>query len=85
MAAPFMSMSDLEDLKRYVQSNETGMRQAESTVLLHVAHSNLQAHFHEIRFDMHVGSDQGGRCPGHEGAFDAGGGAAARRAARAAL
>ncbi len=52
-----MSMSDLESLKRYVQSNETGMRQAESTVLLHVKHSNLQANFHEIRFDMHVSGD----------------------------
>lgn len=51
---PFMSMHDMQALKDYVRSNETGMRQAESTVLLHVKHSHLNANFHEIRFDMHV-------------------------------
>ena len=55
MSGPFMSMRDIQAFKEYVQSNETGMRQAESTVLLHVEHSNLKAHFHEIRFDLHVG------------------------------
>lgn len=47
--------SELEQLKAYVTApGKLGANQADSTVLLHVTHSNLKAEFMEIRFDKHV-------------------------------
>jgi hypothetical protein len=45
-----------QQLKNYVGGGGKagGAAQAESTVLLHVSHSNLKAEFMEIRFDRHV-------------------------------
>jgi len=45
-----------QQLKAYVGGGGKagGAAQAESTVLLHVSHSNLKAEFMEIRFDRHV-------------------------------
>ena len=53
--AGFMSRADVQQLKDYVRGpsgQEAG--RADSTVLLQVTHSNLQARFMEIRFDRHV-------------------------------
>eukprot|EP00735_Rhodelphis_limneticus_P008307 TRINITY_DN2120_c0_g1::TRINITY_DN2120_c0_g1_i1::g.12914::m.12914 TRINITY_DN2120_c0_g1::TRINITY_DN2120_c0_g1_i1::g.12914 ORF type:complete len:303 (+),score=39.36,sp/Q67Z52/TBCB_ARATH/45.53/3e-74,Ubiquitin_2/PF14560.1/3.1e-30,CAP_GLY/PF01302.20/6.9e-23,ubiquitin/PF00240.18/0.0058 TRINITY_DN2120_c0_g1_i1:87-911(+) len=44
---------DLAALKAYVQG-PTSQNQAESTVRLHVTHSNLKASFLEIRLDKHL-------------------------------
>ena len=53
--AGFMSRADVQQLKDYVRGpsgQESG--RADSTVLLQVTHSNLQARFMEIRFDRHM-------------------------------
>lgn len=53
--ANVLSNSDLQALKAYVSApGKFGANQADSTVLLHVTHSNLRAEFMEIRFDKHV-------------------------------
>lgn len=50
-----MNQSDLEALKAYVRSNESGMNRAESTIILNVSHSGLKTtNFMEIRFDLHM-------------------------------
>ena len=47
--------ADVQQLKDYVAANDAGgQKQAESTVRLHVTHSNLKAKFIEIRLDLHV-------------------------------
>ena len=47
--------ADIQQLKDYVAANAAGgQKQAESTVRLHVTHSNLKAKFIEIRLDLHV-------------------------------
>jgi tubulin-specific chaperone B len=47
--------TDMQHLKAYVTApGKLGANQAESTVMLHVTHSNLKAEFMEIRFDKHV-------------------------------
>ena len=47
--------ADIQQLKDYVAANDAGgQKQAESTVRLHVTHSNLKAKFIEIRLDLHV-------------------------------
>jgi tubulin-specific chaperone B len=53
--AQLMDKSDLAMLKEYVTApGNCGAHQTESTVLLHVTHSNLKAEFLEIRLDKHV-------------------------------
>lgn len=44
----------LNELKDYVGWESGGQARAESTVLLHVTHSNLQARMFEIRLDRHM-------------------------------
>lgn len=47
--------SELELLRAYVTApGNSGAKRADSTVLLHVTHSNLKAEFMEIRFDLSV-------------------------------
>jgi len=45
---------DMQMLKEYVQWDSGSLNKAESTVLLHVTHSNLQARMFEIRLDRHM-------------------------------
>lgn len=53
--ASMVSRAELDQLKSYVTApGKFGANQAESTVLLHVTHSNLRAEFMELRFDKHV-------------------------------
>jgi tubulin-specific chaperone B len=53
--ADFMAKSGMAMLKEYVTApGNFGANQAESTVLIHVTHSNLKAEFMEIRLDKHV-------------------------------
>mmetsp|Transcript_8717 Transcript_8717/g.18554 ORF Transcript_8717/g.18554 Transcript_8717/m.18554 type:complete len:285 (+) Transcript_8717:226-1080(+) len=52
-SAPFISKEDVAALRDYVMGPGS-QNQAESTVLLHVTHSNLQARFFEIRLDLHM-------------------------------
>lgn len=55
MSAPFLSKDDVDALRAYVAGPDTGFaNKADSTVLLHVTHSNLKARFMEIRLDLHV-------------------------------
>jgi hypothetical protein len=50
-----MAQTDIAALRAYVTAEgNSGAHQADSTVLLHVTHSNLQAQFIEIRFDLSV-------------------------------
>lgn len=63
MQVPYITREDAEQLKDYVKGpDKGGLHQAESTVMLHVSHSNLKQKFIEIRLDMHVSvaSGQGG-------------------------
>ncbi|KAG2428306.1 hypothetical protein HXX76_010454 [Chlamydomonas incerta] len=54
MAAPFLTKDDVDALRAYVAGPSTGFaNKADSTVLLHVTHSNLKARFMEIRLDLH--------------------------------
>ena len=48
--------ADMQALRAYVTAPSSGIqnRDSESTVLLHVTHSNLKAVFMELRFDMHI-------------------------------
>eukprot|EP00798_Chlamydomonas_sp_ICE-L_P011870 gene11870-14974_t len=48
-----LGKQDIDNLKAYVAGG-TGQNVAESTVLLHVSHSNLDAKFYELRFDKHM-------------------------------
>lgn len=49
--------ADIQQLREYVSAPDAGgQRQADSTVRLHVSHSNLKAKFLEIRLDLHVSS-----------------------------
>lgn len=53
--ASMISRSELQQLRAYVTApGKFGANQADSTVLLHVTHSNLKAEFMELRFDQHV-------------------------------
>jgi tubulin-specific chaperone B len=53
--ANVLKNSDMQALKDYVTApGKLGANQADSTVLLHLTHSNLKAEFMEIRFDKHV-------------------------------
>eukprot|EP00308_Calcidiscus_leptoporus_P001703 CAMPEP_0119365678 /NCGR_PEP_ID=MMETSP1334-20130426/12590_1 /TAXON_ID=127549 /ORGANISM="Calcidiscus leptoporus, Strain RCC1130" /LENGTH=296 /DNA_ID=CAMNT_0007381711 /DNA_START=94 /DNA_END=984 /DNA_ORIENTATION=- len=45
---------DMQMLKEYVEWESGSLNRAESTVLLHVTHSNLQARMFEIRLDRHM-------------------------------
>ena len=55
MAAAMVSRQDINALKAYVSApGNFGQKQAESTVRLHVTHSNLKAEFIELRLDLHV-------------------------------
>jgi tubulin-specific chaperone B len=48
-------MDELARLKAYVSAPSSGIQnQNDSTVLLHVTHSNLKSKFVEIRLDRHV-------------------------------
>jgi len=50
-----MASSDIAMLKEYVTApGNFGANHADSTVLLHITHSNLRAEFMEIRLDKHV-------------------------------
>lgn len=76
--AGFMSRADVQQLKDYVRGpsgQEAG--RADSTVLLQVTHSNLQARFMEIRFDRHVRFPPAPPppCPPGDAAAPGGGGA----------
>jgi tubulin-folding cofactor B len=51
--APFLTKDDINMLKDYVQAGG-GTTMAESTIALHVTHSNLSARLFEIRLDKHV-------------------------------
>lgn len=56
--AQLMDNNDLAMLKEYVTApGNFGANQADTTVLLHVTHSNLKAEFMEIRLDKHVRVD----------------------------
>lgn len=56
--ANFMSRDDIQALRDYVRApGNFGANQAESTVLLHVTHSNLKAEFMELRLDRHATID----------------------------
>jgi tubulin-specific chaperone B len=45
----------MADLRAYVTGPDGGgLNQSETTVLLHVTHSNLKAKFAELRLDLHV-------------------------------
>lgn len=46
--------SDLQMLKEYVQWDSGSLNRSESTVLLHITHSNLKARMFEIRLDKHM-------------------------------
>ncbi|CAL8462895.1 g2429 [Coccomyxa elongata] len=47
--------ADIQALKDYVSApGNFGQNQAESTVRLHVTHSNLKAEFMELRMDLHM-------------------------------
>ena len=48
---------DLLNLREYVTADTGSLNKADSTVLLMVTHSNLQARFMEIRFDRYVSWD----------------------------
>lgn len=53
--ANMLTRTELGQLKAYVTApGKLGANQADSTVLLHVTHSNLRAEFMELRFDKHV-------------------------------
>lgn len=53
----FRPIHTMADLKSYVTGPDAGgLNQGETTVLLHVTHSNLKARFPEIRLDLHVSS-----------------------------
>jgi tubulin-specific chaperone B len=53
--AQTMGKTDLQMLREYVTApGSFGANQADSTVLIHVTHSNLKAEFMEIRLDKHV-------------------------------
>ena len=55
MAAAMLNRRDIDALKEYVSApGNFGQNQAESTVRLHVTHSNLKAEFIELRLDLHV-------------------------------
>ncbi|KAJ9516910.1 hypothetical protein QJQ45_027299 [Haematococcus lacustris] len=51
--APLISKEDIVALREYV-TGQGGQNRLESTVLLHVTHSNLKAKFFELRLDMHM-------------------------------
>ena len=46
--------TDLAALKGYVTYDTGAQNRAETTVLLHMTHSNLDRHFQEIRLDRHM-------------------------------
>jgi len=46
--------ADMQALRDYVTHDSGSLNQAESTVLLEVTHSNLNAKFMQIRLDMHM-------------------------------
>lgn len=48
-----ISGADIQALKDYVRG-PSSQNQADSTVRMQVTHSNLKAHFMEIRLDLHV-------------------------------
>ena len=55
MAAAMLTRRDIDALKEYVSApGNFGQNQADSTVRLHVTHSNLKAEFIELRLDLHV-------------------------------
>jgi tubulin-folding cofactor B len=55
MAATMLTRDDIQALKDYVSApGNLGQNQADSTVRLHVTHSNLKAEFMELRLDLHV-------------------------------
>ena len=55
MAAAMLTREDIQALKDYVSApGSFGQNQAETTVRLHVTHSNLKAKFIELRMDLHV-------------------------------
>lgn len=45
---------DMQMLKEYVQWDSGSLNRSESTVLLHVTHSNLKARMFELRLDRHM-------------------------------
>lgn len=46
--------SDMQALREYVTYDSGIQNKGDSTVLLEITHSNLQAKFMQIRLDMHV-------------------------------
>lgn len=57
MTATMLTGADIQALKDYVSApGNFGQNQAETTVRLHVTHSNLKAEFMELRMDLHVRS-----------------------------
>ncbi len=57
MTATMLTGADIQALKDYVSApGNFGQNQAESTVRLHVTHSNLKAEFMELRMDLYVRS-----------------------------
>ncbi|KAI8463710.1 MAG: CAP Gly-rich domain-containing protein [Monoraphidium minutum] len=53
MASAYVNPQDMGSLREYV-TGKSGMQQADSTVLMHIAHNHLKARFPEIRLDMHM-------------------------------
>lgn len=51
--ANFLTKDDVNALKNYVQA-PSAANMADSTVLIHCTHSNLQARFFELRLDKHM-------------------------------
>jgi hypothetical protein len=52
--APHFKNTELSALRDYVTHDSGSLNKADSTLLLMVTHSNLQARFMEIRFDRYV-------------------------------
>ena len=52
--APHFKNTELSALRDYVTHDSCSLNKADSTLLLMVTHSNLQARFMEIRFDRYV-------------------------------
>merc|ERR1712039_786577 len=53
-SCPSTMSADLQMLKEYVQWDSGSLNRSESTVLLHVTHSNLKARMFELRLDRHM-------------------------------
>lgn len=56
-AHPGMQNHSMLALRQWTTTDSGAQNRGDSTVLLHVTHSNLARHFHELRLDMHMTVD----------------------------